>query len=272
MKAILSSRRHYLKRAGVFLIALALIVVGTGGGPPPPLLQYTLTISSTAGGAVTTPGEGTFTYEAGTVVNLVATPEAGYQFVNWTGDVGTIADVNAASTTITMNDDYSITANFAKIPSPTFKIPSPTFIIGWFDFEKQGTYAIGEPVVVLMILLNETQEPITVNERFAVNEQTFVEAGLGEVFFVIRDAANNPLPFLPRVTVFHPEAEDFTTLQPGELTVWVAELTLFYDLARVGVYTVQAVYRSEIVPAGIKAWVGVLESNTLTLTIIEERR
>ena len=76
---------------------------------------YDLTISSTAGGSVTTPGEGTSTYAEGTVVNLVATPDAGYRFVNWTGDVGTIADVYAASTNITMNGDYSITANFVAV-------------------------------------------------------------------------------------------------------------------------------------------------------------
>jgi len=74
--------------------------------------QYNLTTSSTAGGTATTPGQGTFTYDAGTVVSLVATPTSGYQFVNWTGNVGTIANVNAATTTITMNGDYSITANF----------------------------------------------------------------------------------------------------------------------------------------------------------------
>jgi hypothetical protein len=39
---------------------------------------YDLTISSSTGGNVTTPGEGTFTYDAGTVVNLVATPGADY--------------------------------------------------------------------------------------------------------------------------------------------------------------------------------------------------
>jgi len=38
----------------------------------------------------------------------------GYLFVEWTGDVGTIADVNAAITTITINSDYSITTNFVK--------------------------------------------------------------------------------------------------------------------------------------------------------------
>jgi uncharacterized repeat protein (TIGR02543 family) len=79
-----------------------------------PNKRVSLTISSTAGGDVTTPGEGTHTYDEGEVVNLVTTPDAGYRFVNWTGDMGIIVDVNAAITTITMNGDYSITANFAK--------------------------------------------------------------------------------------------------------------------------------------------------------------
>ena len=79
-------------------------------------VQYRLTISSSDGGSVTSPGEGIFTYGSGTVVHLVATPDDyDYYFVNWTGNVGTIANANAASTTITMNGDYSITANFALI-------------------------------------------------------------------------------------------------------------------------------------------------------------
>jgi len=52
---------------------------------------------------------------------VVAEPEEGYRFVEWTGDVGTIADVYAATTTITMNGDYSITASFEEIqPSPAY--------------------------------------------------------------------------------------------------------------------------------------------------------
>jgi len=74
--------------------------------------QYHLTLGSTAGGSVTVPGEGTFTYDDGTVVNLSATPDSGYDFVNWT-PVSYVASSTAANTTITMNRDYSITANFA---------------------------------------------------------------------------------------------------------------------------------------------------------------
>ena len=82
--------------------------------------QYDLTISSTGGGSVTEPGEDTFTYNEGEVVDLIAEAGEGYLFVEWTGDVGTIADVYAAATNITMNDDYSITANFeAAYPTVT---------------------------------------------------------------------------------------------------------------------------------------------------------
>jgi len=101
-----------VKRISSFLIVAALIagLVGCVG------LEYDLTIASTAGGSVTTPGEGTSAYYEATVVNLTAEAEEGYQFVKWTGDAGTIANVNAASTTITMNNNYSITADFEKIP------------------------------------------------------------------------------------------------------------------------------------------------------------
>jgi hypothetical protein len=76
--------------------------------------EYDLTISSTAGGNVTSPGEGLYTYHAGSVVDLACEPEEDYRFVNWSGDVDTIADVNAAATNITMYGNYTITANFER--------------------------------------------------------------------------------------------------------------------------------------------------------------
>jgi hypothetical protein len=95
--------------AGIFLIVVAL-VVGVTGCDGARTCQ--LTISSALGGNVTIPGEGTFAYDAGTVVPLVATPDEAYQFRSWTGDVAYIANPNAASTTITMNGNYAIVANF----------------------------------------------------------------------------------------------------------------------------------------------------------------
>jgi hypothetical protein len=101
-----------MARVSIFLIIVALIG-GTMGCTPTPSAQYNLTISSTEGGMVTTPGEGVFTYNEGEKVNLAAIPDEGYRFVNWTGDVGEIADVEDSTTTITMKGNYSITATFA---------------------------------------------------------------------------------------------------------------------------------------------------------------
>ena len=79
---------------------------------------YTLTISSTGGGSVIVPGEGVFAYEPGTAVDLIAVTNTFYNFARWAGEVDTITNVNSAVTNITMNDDYSITADFSFGPFP----------------------------------------------------------------------------------------------------------------------------------------------------------
>jgi len=82
--------------------------------------QYSLNIIGPAYGSVVTPGEGRFMYEEGTVVNLVTEPDTGYEFARWTGNVETIADVNAVSTYITMNNDCYISAHFREAPVVCF--------------------------------------------------------------------------------------------------------------------------------------------------------
>jgi hypothetical protein len=99
-----------MRRVGVFLLAAIWIAAMAGCAPA----QGSLTVSSTEGGQVIIPGEGTFAYDAGTVVDLVAVAEEGYYFFNWSGDVGTIAGVFVATTTVTMDADYSIVANFVQ--------------------------------------------------------------------------------------------------------------------------------------------------------------
>ena len=99
--------------------------------------QHNLAVSSTEGGEVTSPGEGIFTYYEGEVVDLVADSEEGYEFVNWTGDVGTVANVNAASTTITMNDNYSITANFNYVG------PRMVIELDFLTFWPSGNFQAG---------------------------------------------------------------------------------------------------------------------------------
>jgi hypothetical protein len=114
----------------------------------PEIPQYDLTISSTAGGSVAVPGEGTFTYNASTVLDLVAKADSGYRFVNWTGDVTTIANVNGASTTITMNDDYSVVANFAQIPREQVTLTVSSSSGGSVTTPGEATFTYDEGTVV----------------------------------------------------------------------------------------------------------------------------
>jgi mannan endo-1,4-beta-mannosidase len=69
--------------------------------------KYTLTGSAANGSITLNPAGGA--YDPGTTVSLTAIPNTGYHFVNWTGD----ATGTSASTSITMNSNKSVTANFA---------------------------------------------------------------------------------------------------------------------------------------------------------------
>jgi uncharacterized repeat protein (TIGR02543 family) len=78
-----------------------------------PPTTYNLTYTAGIGGTITAPASSPTTHNTGAVVTITAVAGAGYHFVNWTGDVSTVVSASTASTTLTMNGDYSITANFA---------------------------------------------------------------------------------------------------------------------------------------------------------------
>jgi len=101
-----------VKRACIFLI-IVVLAVGLAGCSISTIPQYTIKISSTIGGTVTTPGEGLFRYPAGTTINLVAEADRGYEFGAWTTNADIIADVYNATTTVNLNRNYYfVIANF----------------------------------------------------------------------------------------------------------------------------------------------------------------
>ncbi len=132
-----------------------------------------LTISSTTGGSVTTPGEGIFKYEEGTVVNLAAVAEEDYQFFKWTGEVDTIADVNSAETIIIMNGDYIITAEFEMIGwvrNPAnghyYKLTEETT---WPNAEAQAEAWDGH-----LVTINDEAEELWLRSTFGVSESFWI--------------------------------------------------------------------------------------------------
>jgi hypothetical protein len=110
MRTFFCLRKDHRAAASGILLVVAVLVAGAMACDG--ARTYQLAISSTSGGLVATPGEGTYPYGAGIVVQLVATPNEGYEFRSWTGDIATMGDPNAAVTSITMNGNYAIVANF----------------------------------------------------------------------------------------------------------------------------------------------------------------
>jgi uncharacterized repeat protein (TIGR02543 family) len=95
----------------------------------PVTIQYTLTLSAGTGGSVNSVSGD---YDEGTAVGIEAIPDTGYQFVDWTIDSGTaanVADTSSASTNVTMNEDMTLTANFEELtytPENYFSFNSDT--------------------------------------------------------------------------------------------------------------------------------------------------
>jgi uncharacterized protein (TIGR02145 family)/uncharacterized repeat protein (TIGR02543 family) len=75
-----------------------------------------LTLIAATGGTVSA-NPNKVSYKAGEQVTISAVPGDGYAFTEWTG--GAVADVNAATTTVAVNADMTIFANFRRIVSGT---------------------------------------------------------------------------------------------------------------------------------------------------------
>jgi uncharacterized repeat protein (TIGR02543 family) len=73
-------------------------------------ITHTLTIEVKGAGSVT-PSPGDHTCIEGSWINIIATPDTGYQFDSWTGDVG---DASSANTTVTVDSDKTVIANFSE--------------------------------------------------------------------------------------------------------------------------------------------------------------
>ncbi|PEN12830.1 hypothetical protein CRI94_12560 [Longibacter salinarum] len=84
-------------------------------------VSYTLTTNVQGSGTVTqSPDQST--YAPGTIVELTATPAAGWEFVEWTGDV--TGSTNPIS--VTMDSDVTVSATFTESTSATYTVSTST--------------------------------------------------------------------------------------------------------------------------------------------------
>ena len=79
--------------------------------PPPP--QTTLTMQSSLPAGTTDPVAGTYNEDINSVVPITATPNWGYAFKRWVG--GNLGDYTSPSTTVIMNQAWSVQASFVTL-------------------------------------------------------------------------------------------------------------------------------------------------------------
>jgi uncharacterized repeat protein (TIGR02543 family) len=108
--------RWALAAGGVAAVAIiAIVIVLAGGGDNTSAPTVTLTIAVNGGGS-TTLAVGGHEYSEGEVVNITATAASGWRFDSWTG---AWANSSSANTTVTMDANKTITANFSEAPVAT---------------------------------------------------------------------------------------------------------------------------------------------------------
>ena len=88
---------------------------------------YALNITTTAGGT-TTPAPGTYIYDNGTLVNVTATANPGYDFDHWILDSFDVGTSNPYH--VLMNQNHTLNAVFVILPSVTISPTDITITLG----------------------------------------------------------------------------------------------------------------------------------------------
>ncbi|MEM2702757.1 MAG: PKD domain-containing protein, partial [Candidatus Bathyarchaeia archaeon] len=159
---------------------------------------YTLKIETTAGGT-TNPTPGTYTYAAGSLVQVTAIPSSGYVFDHWElngTNVGT-----ATTYTVTMNNNYVLKAFFKAAPTPPTVSISPmsaSILVGQ-QVTFTSTVSGGTPPYTYQWFVNNNPVSGATSSSFVF---TPTAAGTYYVVLKVTDAAGNTAQSDPaRVTV-----------------------------------------------------------------------
>ena len=111
-------------------------------------VECELIIAVASGDGTTDPAPGSYYYDVGTVVDLEAIADSGWEFDRWGGDIS----ATSATTTVTMSSDKSVSAYFVEIPDPADlecsgalywdDVPAGETVSGVFDVINNG----GQPL------------------------------------------------------------------------------------------------------------------------------
>lgn len=179
------------------------------------VIQYALTLNTSGSGTVSNNPSGS-DFDENTNVSLTATPNTGYQFDNWSGDL--TGSTNPA--TLIMNANKSITANFSLIPTQNsdsvYQAEDVTSFVG--EIESNHTGYTGTGFVDLTNAVGSHIE-FNVNVADAASYNLLVRYASGST-------SNRPMEIKVNSSVQF----DTVNYQPtGDWIIWVVD-TLTIDL------------------------------------------
>ena len=205
---MIKAKGTFVRASIVLFLALTTVILTITGCFLKPV-TYTLTMLEPTGQGEVEPAVGDHQYTEGTVVNLVATPAAGWEFDSWEVDGTFYSDEPA--TTLTMNADKTVKAFFTEEPPVIYTLTmlepdgqgavepavgdhqytegtvvnltaSPA--AGWeFDsWEVDGTFYSDEPATTLTMNADKTVKAFFTEEPPVTYTLTMLEPdGQGEV-------------------------------------------------------------------------------------------
>jgi Leucine-rich repeat (LRR) protein len=158
--------------------------------------SYTLTMCALGNGN-TSPLPGTYLYPSATVVDITATADVNWHFIEWSGDVEHISNVTANSTQITMNGNCAIAANFELDED----LPDLTIQANDIDYAWDGS-AVNITVNIHNTGLQTVEDVIT--DIYAISEDGSAELieqapiesiAVGDVASIVSTWSSPPLFF-----------------------------------------------------------------------------
>jgi len=138
--------------------------------PEPDPVEYSLTVSATSGGTVSSEGG---TYEEGTEVTITATPAEGYEFVGWEG-----SDSTNETLTITLNSNQTIQAQFELNSSSTINDFLESNVFASSDVNQQEKQVVINALETVMDIF-EVDIPV---EYYVLGEDIDAANELASVF------------------------------------------------------------------------------------------
>lgn len=121
------------------------------------------------------------------------------------------------------------------------------------------SFKVGEPIMLRLVLANQTQQAVTVNRRLLV----YRPAPLEHEVVINLMGPQGEQPFAWQIRAGPPVASDFVTLQPGQRIWREFDLADGYAIQLKGHYSVYARYEN-LNPPG---WVGKVNALPVEFTV-----